>query len=412
MTNSWNFKCVLYAFLLSTISVTSEVTARDNNEAPKASVEEAKIKHWRMPAIDLSFNDIPELENAFIDAMPADMKDGIKVGELGIDGGRKELILNLVNEIAEGNHGNYDSLLISQKGKLLFESYFRRGRVDLSHPQSSATKTYTSLALGRAIQLGYLTMADLDKPLVSFLKELNPSRFAAGVHSITLHSALTMTTGIRLSEEEWETIGTESDLVKGQQEVQQILERTAPITVKTQVFEYGTGPQLVMQVIEAVVPGTAEDFIKKELFGKMGITNFSWRTAASGLPESGWRVSVTSRDMVKLGTLAMNKGQWNGEQLISEAFINKATSRLIYNGDDDIFGGGKDVSNQGYGYFWWGTDLKVGDKSYFSASAQGGGGMYIFVIKEFDLMVVVTAHHRDQSTQQLVAERILTAFVQ
>ena len=411
MMNIWNLKYTLFIVLLITVSATSEA-ARDNKEAPKASAEEAKIKHWRMPAIDRSFTDIPELENAFFDATPADMKDGIEVGEFCLDGGKKEVILNLANEIAKGTHGEYDSLLILQKGKLLFESYFRRGRVDLSHPQSSATKTYTSFALGRAIQLGYLTMADLDKPLVSFLKELKPSRFVAGAQTITLRSALTMTTGIHLSEEDWKIINEGADLVQGQQEVQQILEHSAPITAETKVFEYGTGPQLVMQVIEAVVPGTAEDFIKKELFGKMGITNFSWQMAASGLPESGWGVSVTSRDMVKLGTLAMNKGQWNGEQLISEAFISKATTRLIYNGDDDIFGGGKDVSKQGYGFFWWGTDLKMGDKSYFIASAQGGGGMYILVIKELDLMVVVTAHHRDDTTQQLVAERILPAFVQ
>ena len=65
------------------------------------------------------------------------------------------------------------------------------------------------------------------------------------------------------------------------------------------------------------------------------------------LPEAGWRTNMTSRDMVKWGTLAMNKGKWKGEQLISKAFLDQATSRILLTGDDDVYGGGEDVSNQG-----------------------------------------------------------------
>ena len=118
--------------------------------------------------------------------------------------------------------------------------------------------------------------------------------------------------------------------------------------------------------------------------------------------------------MVKWGTLVLNKGRWNGEQLIPEAFITTATSRILSTGDDvDVYGGGKDVSNQGYGYFWWNADLKYGNKSYYSASAQGGGGQYIIVIEELDLIVVATGHNNDgNGTLQITAERILPAFIQ
>jgi CubicO group peptidase (beta-lactamase class C family) len=172
-------------------------------------------------------------------------------------------------------------------------------------------------------------------------------------------------------------------------------------------FKYGTGPQFIMQVIEAVVPGTAREFIDKELFGKVGITNYHWRTAPSGLPESGWKVSVTARDMMKLGLLVSDNGKWKGKQLISSDFLAQATTRQIMTGDDDIYGGGERVSNQGYGFFWWGTDMAHNGKKHYAFSAQGGGGMYILLIPDFDLTVVVTAHERDDITQQLVAERIL-----
>jgi len=385
-------------------------TQQGEDHAPEATAAEVEAFTGGSEG---PFRDIPILEKAFINASPTDRKDGILVGELGVDGGNKAMILKLAQEIADDKHGTFDSFLIAYKGKLLFESYYSRGRINLAHPQASATKTYTGLALGRAIQLGYLTMADLDKPLISFLKDLDPTKFVEGVEKITLHKALTNSSGIRINKEQKEEIEKNPAALKGQGQVQVLLEQSTPITEASQTFKYGGGPRLIMQVIEAVVPGTAKDFIKNELLDKMGITNYGWQTAVTGLPEAGWRTSMTSRAMVKFGTLAMNKGKWNGEQLIPEDFIANATSRIVHVGDDDVFGGGKDVSNQGYGYFWWSADLKVGDKSYFTTSAQGGGPQYIILIEELDLMVVVTAHNNnDNDFLQMTAESILPAFIQ
>jgi CubicO group peptidase (beta-lactamase class C family) len=381
---------------------------------PKASAEEAQIKHWRMPEIEKRFLDIPELDSPYIDTSPVNLNDGIAVGHFSHAGGEQtsdeEAIIKLAKEMTTGEYGKYDSMLIAKGGTLLFESYYKRGRVDLPHPQSSATKSYTSLALGRAIQMGYLSMDDLDKPIISFLNDIDNTKLVEGAETITLHHALTMTTGIDISQEGWDTISADLDRIKGQGEIQAVLEDSAPITKETQIFKYGTGPRLVMQVIEAVVPGSAEAFIRTELFGKLGITNYDWRLAPSGLPESGWKVSVTARDMLKVGLLVDNNGKWKGERLVPKAYLARATSRQILTGDDDIYGGGELVSNQGYGYFFWGTDLALDGRKYHAFSAQGGGGMYILWVKDFDLVVVVTAHEQEDVTQQLVAERILPIF--
>ncbi len=387
--------------LLLTNSIFLSTTYAQNNAAPEARAGEDTLSFW----------DIPELKEAYFTATPTAGEDGIPVGQLGVDGGNKEMILKLAQEIADGQHSNFDGLLIAHKGKLLFESYYSRGRINLPHPQASATKVYTSLALGRAIQLGYLTMDDLDKPLVSFLKDLDPTKFVTGVEKITLHKALTMRSGIRLSREQRDEFEKDPKQLAGQGHVQTYLEHSEPITSASQTFEYKFDPMLVMQVIEAVVPGTAKDFIKNELHDKMGITNYRWETDISGLPRSGSRSSMTSRNMLKWGTLAMNNGKWNGEQLIPEAFITKATSRILYTGDDEVHYGGKDVSNQGYGYFWWSTDLKVGNKSYFGSSAQGGSGQCILLVDELDLIVVTTVHRIEIGVLQLAAERILPAFI-
>lgn len=393
-------KTGLQLLILLVLSYSSFAQQIDS-QAPEATAAETT----------LSFRDIPDLKKAFIDVAPTDKKDGILVGKLGIDGGNKAMILTLAQEIAGHKYGNFDSFLIAYKDKLLFESYYRRGRIDLPHPQASATKAYTSLALGRAIQLGYLSMTDLDKPLVGFLKDLDPTKFVEGVEKITLYQALTMRSGIRISKEQREEFEKNPALLKGQGQVQAYLEHSTPITRESQSFKYQFDPILVMQVIDAVVPGTAKDFIKNELLDKMDITNYGWETHVSGLPSSGSRSNMTSRDMVKWGTLVINKGKWNGEQLVPETFIARSTSRILYTGDDDVYGGGKDVSNQGYGYYWWSADLKYGNKSYFCSSAQGGGGQYIILIEELDLMVVVTSHDNDNSTLQIIAEKIIPAFI-
>ncbi len=395
-------KTGLLLFILL-ILTTSSFSQQSDGLAPEATAIEATLSFW----------DIPVLKEAFINAAPTDRKDGILVGKLGIDGGDKAMILKLAQEIADNKYGIFDSFLIAHKGKLLFESYYTRGRINLPHPQVSATKAYTGLLLGRAIQLGYLTMEDLDKPLVSFLKDLDPTKFVEGVEKITLHQALTMRSGIRISEEQREEFEKTPAQLKGQGHVQAVLEHSAPITLESQSFLYQGDAMLVMQVLDAVVPGTAEDFIKNELFGKMGITNYGWQNDVSGLPTAGVESSITSRDMVKLGILTINKGKWNGEQLVPEAFIAKATSRILLTGDDvDVYGGGKDVFNQGYGYYWWSADLEYGNKSYYSASAQGGGGQYIIVIEELDLIVVATGHNNDgNGVLQITAERILPAFI-
>ena len=362
--------------------------------APEATTAEAKLK----------FRDIPKLKKAFINTSPADRKDGILVGELALNSDNKAMILKLAKGIFDGKHGNSDALLISHKNKLVLESYYRKGRINLPHPQASATKGYTTLALGRAIQLGYLSMADLHKPLISFLKDLDRTKLVQGAEKITLHKALTMRSGIRISAEKRRAMEKNPNQLKGQGQMQAYLENSAPITAASQVFKYGDGPVLVMQVIEAVVPGSAKDFIKKELLDKMGITNYRWKTSVSGLPESGWRVSMTSRDMIKWGTLVLNKGKWNGEQLIPEAFIAKATSRITQPTET------WQPKTYRYGYFWYQTNIMFGGKSYSANMAWGGGGQHIVVIKALDLVIAINGYDRDDKIMTQVSNIIVPAF--
>ena len=128
-------------------------------------------------------------------------------------------------------------------------------------------------------------------------------------------------------------------------------------------------------VVNAVAPQGAEAFIQAELLGRLGITQYHWEHAISGLPKSAAGSSILSRDMVKFGQLILNKGRWQGEQLIPEAYLARALtpSRI----------------NEHYGFFWWVDDFVVGTKTYHSFQGRGAGGQFIFMFPELDLVVVV-----------------------
>ncbi|WP_350291908.1 serine hydrolase [uncultured Croceitalea sp.] len=356
---------------------------------------------------ETSFWERPLLNKAFVTTKPEDKDDGIAVDTLSIHNKDKKALLQLSQEIFKSTYGNYDALLISHKNKLVFESYYKKGRINVPHGQASAVKGYTSLVLGRAIQMGYLSMEDLEKPLIGFLKDVNREKLTNGAEKITLHKALTMHGGLHIDDDEWKEIEKDSVRLYGQGLVQTLLEQSEPITAASQTFLYGNfNPIMVMVVIDAVVPGTAEEFIKTELLDKLGITNYKWSNHISGIPEAGWRASIMSRDMIKLGNLVLNNGKLNGEQLISAAYLEKATSGIVRPAIDWM------PKNYRYGYFWYYTPVQVGNKNYDMTLAWGGGGQRVIVVKELDLTIVISGYDReDDKIMKPIFETVVPAFV-
>lgn len=396
MTFNLTCKSLIAVTLLSVFSGNVAASTDKSSNAPEASIADKKVSFW----------DMAYLEKPFIDTTPDERKDNISVGSLSVVGGNKSSIVSMAQAIAENNQGNFDSVLISHNNKLIFESYYARGRSNLPHFQASVTKSYTSLAIGRAIQLGHLTMADLNKPVISFINDIDLEKIVDGTEKITLHQAMNMRSGIRLSDENRKLIRDSSTNKLGFNFVQQLFQYTEAISPSSQTFKYqGVDPRITMQVLDSVVPGSAQDFIKNEVLAELDITNFGWDRDANGMftPESG--ASLTSRDMIKLGTLVLNNGAWQGKQLISADFLSKATSPIAQPTEDWI------PDSFSYGYFWYQTEIKINNKSYLAKFAWGGGEQYILTFEALDLTIVFTAHARENNTMQLVAESILPAFV-
>lgn len=390
-------KIDLKGFLLTcSLLVSSTAFSQESNGlAPEVTDFNAKDSSFLLERT------VPYLKKAYITTSPQDRKDGIPVAQFSNEK-QKAAILKLAQEFANDEHDVYDSFLIAHKGQLIFESYYKRGRIDLPHYQMSITKSYTAMALGRAIQLGYLKMEDLQKPFYTFLNDLDPSKFVDGAKKITLHEAMHMRSGIRVSKEKIFKVLRNPAQLKGQGQIQAYLENSEPINAGKQTYKYqGSDPSITMQVLEAVVPGSAKDFIKNELLDKLGIETFGWQTDVSGLPKSAAGSSMKSRDMIKWGMLVMNKGKWRGEQLIPAEFIEVATSKLRTN-----------PAGTSYGYFWWRHDMEVNGEKIDCKSGRGAGGQFILMFEELDLLVVVTSHNKGMGkTLAMTPKRILPVFI-
>jgi hypothetical protein len=115
MTINLKVKSLIVIALLCgfTMAVTASTNKKSNAVEAEATAAEAELSFW----------DLPYLEKTFIDLSPEDRKDAIPVGELAVDEGKKSKLIQLAKEIGEHKHGDYDSLLISYDGKLVFESY-------------------------------------------------------------------------------------------------------------------------------------------------------------------------------------------------------------------------------------------------------------------------------------------------
>ncbi|NMP17709.1 serine hydrolase [Thalassotalea sp. Y01] len=365
------------------------------NKAPKGTAYQASG----------SFRDIPLLDKAFTDTSPTSDDKSLSADELSLAKDKTDAIIKLAEEIGQGEHGHYDSLLIAKNNKLVFESYHQRGRYDLAHGQASATKGYTSLIVGRAIQLGYLSMADLDKPVIHFLKKIDTRKLAKGAEKITLHKALTMHGGLTINREKWLEIEKSPEKIHGQKLVQTLLENSATISAKTQTYNYGNfNPILVMSVIDAVVPGGAKEFIKSEILDKLNIANYKWDTHPSGLPQAGYGVNLTSRDMLKLGNIVVNDGKWQGEQFVSADYLSKATSSITDPVEDWI------PEEYRYGYYWYNAPVKVNDKTYNVSFAWGGGGQRLIVVEELELVIAITGHDREDKIMAQISSIVIPAF--
>ena len=189
-----------------------------------------------------------------------------------------------------------------------------------------------------------------------------------------------MSTGLDCNDWDKKSKGQEDKVYKKKDWVQYTLDLPM-IHEPGEVSNYcSVGVLLTAKIIEEASGMTIQEFAKQYLFDELGIENYNWsHTTKKEIISAGKRLYLTSRDMAKIGQLILNKGNWNGKQIVSKAWIDEATTPKTK------------ITGFDYGYLWWNFPFfKVEEKSLVNISATGNGGQYIIVFPSMDMIVVFT----------------------
>ena len=311
-------------------------------------------------------------------------------------------VCKLIERIINHEFGRLESLLIIKNRKLVLEEYFYNYNRTKLHRINSCTKSITSLLLG--IALDRHKLMNTDQSVFNFFPQYDSLKTIEN-ERITLKHVLTMTAGF--SEEEGSEDPGPDNFIR------YILDSSIE-TDPGEKFRYsGKCTNLLGGIIVTLENKQADELAKQVLFNKLGISEFNWEKEKGVLPcDAG--LEMIPRDMIKIGLLVLNNGNWNGEQVVPEEWIVASTKPYV--AESAFF-------DYGYQWWtrskrnkcWWDDPVHGGKTEHDMFLALGAGGQYIMVIRDLNMVIVTTSsdYNNDGMSHQkvpMVIEEIIPIF--
>jgi CubicO group peptidase (beta-lactamase class C family) len=284
---------------------------------------------------------------------------------------------------------NLHSLMILRNDLVVLEAYFSPYTMEQKHVMFSITKSIMATLIGIAIEQGYIE--GVDQRISELLPEASLPDPDPQKEKITLEDVLTMTSGLG-----WEETDRTFGQLYGQYDWLGYVLGKEMVADPGSRFSYCSGCSHILSGVLLETTGMNPlDFARENLFAPLGITDFRWETDREGLPIGGWGLELTTRDMAKLGILYLERGSWNGQQIVPAEWIDKAVEYKV--------GAGGFV---GYGYQWWIYP------EYNAYSAFGRGGQIVFVIPVEGLIIATTAETANHDPILALIEDFILPAVQ
>lgn len=262
------------------------------------------------------------------------------------------------------------SLLVARHGKLVFEQYFNGFDAADANNVHSLAKSILSVLTGIAIDEGHI---DLDTRIGDVL----PADLVGEHGELTVQNLVTMAGGVGVPEPEWAYEWEPGD---GQSFLRAILERPR-VAEPGAEFVYSTGLTHALAAVVAEASGMPLcEFAAQHLLGPLGIDAEHWHVDLDGYFAPGPSF-LTPREIARFGQLVLDGGSFDGRQLVSQSWLDQSLSSHWELGCIP-----RPPVMERYGYLWWGYD--IGGHEVWIAS--GAGGQNAAIIKDLDLLVVVT----------------------
>jgi CubicO group peptidase (beta-lactamase class C family) len=337
---------------------------------------------------------------------PADLHDGIAVGEIAHSDLGVATAEAIVHGILDGAYQDVHSVLLYQRGKLVMEEYFYGYSVGRPHQLRSATKTVVSTLAGIAVDRGALSGTnEAVVPHMGYASFAHPDARKA---AITLGNFLSMSSGLDCNDHSSGSPGRETVIDDAPDWVKATLDLPMIHDPGTQGYYCSGGVSVVGRLVENSVHMPLPEFAQTNLFGPLGIARADWRWNydLTNADKEYSQIHLRSRDMLKLGILFADGGRWHGRQVVSSVWTRAALAEQSH------------VDNVSYGYFWWRPWLNVetpgGSQHVDVVAAQGNGGQKIYLVPQYDLVAVFTAgRYNAKSTppNTIMAKIILPALM-
>lgn len=294
-------------------------------------------------------------EQAFVHATPE--SQGIS----------SDLFAALLRELDASKDTEMHHFMALRHGKVICECNFAPYPKGMWHITHSMCKSITGMAIGMLIEEEKLKLDEniydiFPDHINAFSKIFRPV--------ITVEHLLTMTSGVTFNE---------SGIVSGNDWLGSFLNASVNGKPGTE-FQYNSLNTYVLSAIVTKRTGeTLTEYLTPRLFGPLGITKYYWETCPKGITKGGWGLFLCAEDMAKLGQLYLQRGKWNGQQLVSEYWIEISTARHLKTQNDTY----------GYGYQLW-MEQRPGSFEY-----NGMLGQNVIIYPDMDMVLVTNAGNKE-----------------
>ena len=272
------------------------------------------------------------------------------------------------------------SVMIVKDGKVVKEKWLNGGAAETPHVLNSVSKTFTATAVGFAIAEGKISLSD---KVISFFPDRLPAEISENLRKMEVRHLLSMSTGHDYAPDRHK-MGADADWIKGFY-AEPVLHEPGSFFVYNSLATY-----MLSAIVQKVTGEKVVDYLQDRLFAPLGIEGATWEECSQGINVGGWGLYVKTEDMAKLGLLYLQKGKWNGKQLLSKKWVKMATTSHVASRPAGVRPENVKVKPedsdwlQGYCYQMWRC-------RHNAFRADGAAGQYIIVMPDQNVVIAITA---------------------
>jgi len=302
-------------------------------------------------------------------------------------------IIDFLDAVAKSKH-ELHSMMFLRHGKVIAEGWWNPYKPEFRHTLYSTSKSFTATAIGFAVTEKKISVKD---KVISFFPEDLPDTVSPFLSNLEIKDLLSMSAG--MDPDPTFKVATSENWIKA------FLSTPVLNEPGTKFLYNSVATYMLSAIVQKVTGEKVVDYLKPRLFEPLAIEGMDWEVDPKGINCGGWGLRLKTEDMAKFGEFFLQKGKWNGKQVLPESWIDEATTLKIYQAPDAPQSK-KDSSDwmQGYCYQMWRCRHNCfrGDGAY---------GQYIIVMPDQDAVLAITAETGDMQDEiNLVWQYLLPAI--